>query len=90
MTIRKHFLVSGRVQGVGFRYTAARVAEKYGLTGWVRNNHDETVEMEVQGPKELVDTYIRRVQLSSVWMKIEHVEESDMDVINEEGFHVRF
>ncbi len=90
MTIRKHFLMSGRVQGVGFRYTAARVAGKYGLTGWVRNNYDETVELEIQGPRELVDTYIRRVQLSSVWMKIEHVEESDMDVIDEEGFQVRF
>lgn len=90
MTIRKHFLVSGRVQGVGFRYTAARVAGKYGLTGWVRNNYDGTVELEIQGPRELVDTYIRRVQLSSVWMKIEHVEESDMDVIDEEGFQVRF
>ncbi|MCD7807633.1 MAG: acylphosphatase [Lachnospiraceae bacterium] len=90
MIIRKHFLVSGRVQGVGFRYTALRVAEKYGLTGWVRNQADETVELEVQGPEELVDTYIKRVQLSSVWMKIEHVEETDMDVIKEDGFRVRF
>ncbi|MCD8325486.1 MAG: acylphosphatase [Lachnospiraceae bacterium] len=90
MMIRKHFVVSGRVQGVGFRYTAARVAEKYGLTGWVRNREDETVELEIQGPKELVDTYIKRVQLSSVWMRIEHVEETDIAVIDEKSFRVRY
>jgi len=41
----------GIVQGVGFRYTAVRVARKYNLTGWVRNRLDGSVEMIVQGNK---------------------------------------
>ncbi len=47
--IRKHIIFSGRVQGVGFRYTATYKARELGLTGWVRNEYDGTVEMEVQG-----------------------------------------
>ena len=47
--IRKHIIFYGRVQGVGFRYYAVNKANQLGLTGWVRNLPDGTVEMEVQG-----------------------------------------
>ena len=47
--IRKHILFYGRVQGVGFRYHATYKASLLGLTGWVRNLEDGSVEMEVQG-----------------------------------------
>ena len=43
-------VVTGRVQGVGFRYALADEATTLGLTGWVRNRHDGTVEACVQGP----------------------------------------
>ena len=42
--IRKHIIFYGRVQGVGFRYYAVQKANQLGLTGWVRNCWDETVE----------------------------------------------
>ncbi len=88
--IRRHFIVSGRVQGVGFRYTAYQVANSYGLTGWVRNCYDGTVELEVQGPEGLVGTFLKRMQLMNKWMRIEHVEGNDMPVINESGFQERY
>ncbi len=47
--IAKHIIFSGRVQGVGFRFTAQRIVERYGLTGFVRNLPNGTVEMFVQG-----------------------------------------
>ncbi len=47
--IAKHIIFSGRVQGVGFRYTARQIAARYGLTGFVRNLSDGTVEMFAQG-----------------------------------------
>ena len=47
--VRKHFVVHGKVQGVGFRYTAKYLALSLGLTGWARNEWDGTVTMEVQG-----------------------------------------
>ena len=43
--IRKHYWFSGRVQGVGFRYRACYIASSLGVTGWVRNNWDDRVEM---------------------------------------------
>ncbi|MCD7862816.1 MAG: acylphosphatase [Lachnospiraceae bacterium] len=88
--IRRHFIVSGRVQGVGFRYTAFQVANTYGLTGWVCNCYDGTVEMEVQGPEEMVNTFLKRMKLMNKWMRVEHVEESDRPVINESGFSERY
>ena len=49
MLVRKHFIVSGDVQGVGFRHRAAMFARRFGLTGYVRNLGDGSVEMELQG-----------------------------------------
>ena len=47
--VRKHIIFSGRVQGVGFRYTACYLARPLGLTGWVKNLTDGRVEAELQG-----------------------------------------
>lgn len=47
--IRQHVFYSGRVQGVGFRYTVARCARPYAVTGFVRNLHDGRVELVVEG-----------------------------------------
>lgn len=44
-----HILLSGRVQGVGYRYFAARKAEELQIKGWVRNNPDGRVEIEAEG-----------------------------------------
>ena len=47
--IRQRIVFHGRVQGVGFRYTAKYLAQSLGLTGWVENEFDGTVVMEIQG-----------------------------------------
>jgi acylphosphatase len=51
----KHVIFFGRVQGVGFRYTARRIAERYNLTGWVKNLPDGTVEGVFQGRPEAIE-----------------------------------
>lgn len=56
--VRVHFYFTGRVQGVGFRYTAMLYARKLGLTGWVRNNPDGKVEMEAQGSRARIDLLV--------------------------------
>jgi len=53
--VRKRILVTGRVQGVGFRWFASRAAEGLGLSGWVRNLPDGSVLCEAQGPPGAVD-----------------------------------
>ena len=45
----KRFLISGRVQGVGFRYTALHEAQRLGVTGWVMNEPDGSVRLVAQG-----------------------------------------
>lgn len=75
--IAKHIVFKGHVQGVGFRYTAHRVAERYPVTGYVRNCSDGTVEMFIQGSAANVDAclddicdtmagYIRDTQIKPV------------------------
>jgi acylphosphatase len=56
--IRRTVLFSGRVQGVGFRYTACRVAEDYAVTGNVRNLSDGRVETVVEGEAEEIDRFL--------------------------------
>ena len=58
---RRRINFKGRVQGVGFRYRASYAAQNLGLTGWVKNEWDETVTMEVQGEEEKIDKLIERL-----------------------------
>ena len=59
MKVRKHICFSGRVQGVGFRYSAIYLARPLGLTGWVENLWDGRVEMEVQGDEDAIAELLR-------------------------------
>lgn len=56
-TIRLAITYSGRVQGVGFRATARAVAAAYPVTGWVRNEPDGSVQLEVQGEPRQVEAF---------------------------------
>jgi len=56
--VRAHILVSGRVQGVGYRAFAARVATQRKLVGGVRNLDDGRVELDVEGPREAIDALL--------------------------------
>jgi acylphosphatase len=60
--VGKHVIFVGRVQGVGFRYTALRIAKRFRLTGFVRNKPDGTVEMLAQGSLEEVETCVEEIQ----------------------------
>lgn len=59
---RVHVLISGRVQGVGYRYFAERWAGELGLTGWVRNLHDGRVEVVAEGPRSKLDEFLGRLK----------------------------
>lgn len=57
--IRAHVLISGRVQGVGYRYATVDTASQLGLTGWVRNLPDSRVEAVFEGAREIVEEMVR-------------------------------
>ena len=56
--VARRFLVSGRVQGVGFRYSTVHRARQLALRGWVRNRADGSVELVAEGPAEAVEVLI--------------------------------
>ncbi len=88
--VRKHFKITGRVQGVGFRYRAKYAASGMGLTGWVRNEWDGSVEMEVQGENELINKLLVRIN-SGQYIYIDGIETKEIPLEPEErDFHVRY
>ena len=79
MTAR-HIIFTGRVQGVGFRFTALDIAERYRLTGLVRNLPDGTVEMLAQGTAQTIADCIRDIQETFVgYIKETRIEEIPPD-----------
>ncbi len=73
----KHLKISGRVQGVGFRYYMYHEACKLGVTGWVRNCRDGSVEANVSGPREAVEKIISWARRGPPAAEVKHVETSD-------------
>lgn len=60
--VRAHIMVSGRVQGVGYRAFAARMAAQRGLLGGVRNLGDGRVELDVEGKKDVIEALLLELQ----------------------------
>ncbi len=77
--VRKSIVFHGDVQGVGFRWRAKEAANILGLTGWVRNEYDGTVSMEVQGTEEGISRMIGMVDEGS-FVHIEDMEVTRLSV----------
>ena len=77
MTIRKHIIFSGHVQGVGFRYRAKKAADLYRCTGWVRNDWNGTVTMEIQGTEAQISQVLKSIEAGKyIW--IERMDETPL------------
>ncbi|MBR3201255.1 MAG: acylphosphatase [Mogibacterium sp.] len=81
--LRQRIVFHGWVQGVGFRYWAKHAADRYGATGWVRNNPDNTVTMEIQGTKEQIDQVIMALQ-NGRFISIDRMEVTALPVLEGE------
>ena len=57
---RVHAIISGDVIGVGYRSWAKRQAKQLGLSGWVKNREDDTVELVAEGPEEKLQAFIKQ------------------------------
>lgn len=87
---RKHIIVSGRVQGVGFRYHTRMLAIAYKLSGWVINLDSGDVEMEIQGEENDIDEFLSKLGKQTMYIRIDYMDMSDCEVIDENGFEIRY
>ncbi len=71
--IRRRIIFYGRVQGVGFRWHAKMAASRLGITGWVRNEYDGSVTMEIQGREAELDRMVLMLQAGR-YIVIEHMD----------------
>ena len=84
-TIRRHYIFSGSVQGVGFRYRAYHAAQHFGIVGWVRNCPDGTVEMEAEGSREDIEQMIMTIA-NGHFIEIEDMRVKDIPLLGESSF----
>ena len=88
--VRKYIRFYGWVQAVGFRYRAMTAARHYGVTGWVRNEYDDSVSMEIQGTEKQIDDVIAAIERGT-YIRIERMDVKLITVDPEErGFQVRY
>lgn len=83
--IRYLIIFKGRVQGVGFRYTAYNIANSLNLTGYVENLYNGDVRCEIQGKKEEINAFLDKIlNNSSYWIKIDDYSMKQIDIIEDE------
>lgn len=87
--MRKRVVVHGNVQGVFFRDTTRRLAERDGVAGWVCNNRDGTVEAVFEGEREDVDRLVAFVHEGPRGAQVERVEVFDEPPEDLRGFAIR-
>ena len=86
---RAHVIVEGRVQGVFFRAYTSEEAKKLGLSGWVRNRPDGSVEAAFEGPPEAVAALVAFCRHGPEYARVETLEEHPEEPEGLSGFGVR-
>jgi acylphosphatase len=85
----RRFLISGRVQGVGYRYFAKCSAQEAGVTGWARNLPDGRVEVHGNGTAAQLDDFEGRLRQGPRFGEVRAVESEDAPVLELSGFTIR-
>lgn len=84
----RRYVISGRVQGVGFRWFVEREAAEIGITGWVRNCQNGDVEVMATGRREQLRSLRERLQEGPRASRVDHVSESDAPFLETQSFHI--
>ncbi|MCD6112480.1 MAG: acylphosphatase [Bacteroidales bacterium] len=89
MKIHKNITIKGRVQGVGFRYSALKKALEYNIFGYVKNQYDGSVYIEAEGEEINIENFIRWCKNGPRYSYVIDVEITDGSVKNYSSFYVR-
>ena len=88
---RAHAVISGRVQGVFFRLETKQAAQRYGVSGWVKNQIDGTVAAVFEGPKENVDAILEWCKQGPPHARVTQVDVAWEEYVGEfDGFNVTY
>lgn len=90
MRVAKQLIVSGRVQGVGFRYFSQETAQRFGIKGWVRNLNDGTVELHVEGTEKEIDPFKQALKDGNRFVGVERIEETEAVDQAYRSFDIRY
>ena len=91
MTVGRRFIISGRVQGVGFRYFAIRVARRAGVVGTVRNLSDGTVEAIAEGSETAISEFRAEIERGPSYGNVSRIDETEIKITGQySGFEVIF
>ena len=82
MKVARKFTISGRVQGVGFRFFTQRVAARHQVLGYVRNLENGLVEAFAEGDAKAVEEFKHDLTAGPTYSRIEHIEEEVLDPSN--------
>ena len=88
--VHKNIQLFGRVQGVGFRYSARIAARNYGIKGYVRNMSDGSVYLEVEGSEDNISRFVKWCKEGPDFAYIESISITDGSLRNFKSFEVRF
>ncbi|MET4581198.1 acylphosphatase [Conyzicola nivalis] len=88
LPVRRRAVVSGVVQGVGFRWSARAEAQRLGVTGFARNRPDATVEVEAEGPPAAVAAFVSWLKKGPPSARVSSVELSDLSPLGSTEFDV--
>jgi acylphosphatase len=84
----RRYLISGRVQGVGFRWFVEREAGQIGVTGWVRNCENGDVEVMATGTRDQHVSLRRKLQEGPRASRVDHVSESGAPLLESRSFRI--
>jgi acylphosphatase len=87
--IRRRVVVRGYVQGVFFRDSVRRLAERHGVAGWIENRRDGAVEAVFEGERETVERLVEFCRRGPRGARVDRVEVSKEEPAGEAGFSVR-
>ena len=90
MTKAVSVTVSGRVQGVGYRYHAVAEARRLGVAGWIRNEPDESVAGHFEGDAAAVDALVAWCRLGPSYAAVRNVAVMEARPTGATGFDIRY
>ena len=91
MKEQRHVHIHGKVQGVGYRFFATRVARRMGLKGWIQNNRDGTVEALVEGEKKAIDEWLEELKEGPRYAEVTSIDQESKEFTGKlPDFDVKF